>query len=80
MHTFMEPKPAFMLNCHQMWPTPFRSNQLSFGAMLFIRGDYFRFGSVFIKKSNQIEIFFEKKTETEPKPSQTNRFRFGSIF
>jgi hypothetical protein len=26
-----------------------------------IRGDYFRFGSVFIKKSNQTEIFFLKK-------------------
>jgi len=36
------------------------------------------FGSVFIKKSNQIEIFF-KKTETEPKPVQTDRFRFGLV-
>jgi hypothetical protein len=40
-----------------------------------------RFGSVFIKKSNQTEIFFfKKKTETEPKPVQTDRFRFGSVF
>ena len=38
-----------------------------------------RFGSVFIKKSNQTEIFFFKKTETEPKPVQTNRFWFGSV-
>ena len=38
------------------------------------RGDYFRFGSVFIKKSNQTEIFFLKK---KPKPGQTDRFRFG---
>jgi len=41
------------------------------------RCDYFRFGSVFIKKSNQTEIIIKKKTETEPKPSQTDRFRFG---
>jgi len=45
-----------------------------------IRGDHFRFGSVFIKKSNQTEIFFfEKKPETEPKPGQTDRFRFGLV-
>jgi len=35
---------------------------------LFVRGDYFRFGSVFIKKI------------TKPKPVQTNRFRFGLVF
>ena len=41
---------------------------------MFCRGDHFRFGSVFIKKSNQTEfIFLEKK----PKPGQTDRFRFG---
>jgi hypothetical protein len=28
------------------------------------RGDHFRFGSVFIKKSNQTEIFKKNKTET----------------
>jgi len=39
------------------------------------RGDHFRFGSVFIKKSNQAEIFFEKK----PKPGQTDRFEFGFL-
>jgi hypothetical protein len=37
-----------------------------------------QFGSVFIKKSNQTEFFF-KKTETESKPVQTDRFRFGSV-
>ena len=40
------------------------------------RGDHFRFGSVFIKKSNQTEIFFLKK---KPKLGQTGRFRFGSV-
>jgi hypothetical protein len=25
-------------------------------------------------------FFFEKKTETEPKPGQIDRFRFGSVF
>jgi hypothetical protein len=46
-----------------------------------IRGDHFWSGSVFIKKSNQTDIFFlKKKTETEPKPGQTNRFRFGSVW
>jgi hypothetical protein len=38
------------------------------------------FGSVWFlsKKSNQTEMFFflKKKTETEPKPGQTDRFRF----
>ena len=44
------------------------------------RGDHFWFRSVFIKKSNQTEIFFlKKKTETEPKPGQTDRFQFGSV-
>jgi len=101
---------------------------------VFGRGDHFRFGSVFIKKSNQTKIFFKKnrnrtetgsnwpvlvrffrgktssnrfgsvfpvlarfffvlvrfgsvwffrfsayKTETEPKPGQTDRFRFGFL-
>jgi len=42
------------------------------------RGDHFRFSSVFIKKSNQTKnFFFEKKNETESKPGQTDRFRFG---
>jgi hypothetical protein len=40
------------------------------------KSNFFRFGSVFIKKNNQTEIFFKKK----PKPVQTDRFRFGSVF
>jgi hypothetical protein len=35
-----------------------------------------RFGSVFINKSKQTEFFFLKK----PKPVQTDRFQFGSVF
>jgi hypothetical protein len=41
------------------------------------RGDHFRFGSVFIKKSNQTKFFFEKK----PKPNR-NRVKptcFGAV-
>jgi hypothetical protein len=41
-----------------------------------IRGDYFRFGSVFIKKSNQTE--FKKKTES--KLIQTDRFWFSLVW
>jgi hypothetical protein len=37
-------------------------------------GDYFRFDSVFIKKSNQIEFFLKK-----PKPVQTDQFLFGFL-
>jgi hypothetical protein len=44
--------------------------------MFFSRGDYFRFNLVFIKKNNQTEICFFKK----PKPVQTDRFRFGSVW
>ena len=40
------------------------------------RGDHFRFGSVFIKKNNQTEIFFFEK---KPKPGRTDRFWFGSV-
>jgi len=48
------------------------SNHLSID----FRDDYFRFD--FYQKNNQIEIFLKK--QTEPKPIQTDRFRFGSIF
>jgi len=41
------------------------------------RDDYFRFGFYLQKQPNQN---FEKKIETEPKPVQTNRFWFGSVF
>ena len=46
-----------------------------------IRGDHFRFGSVrfLSKKVTKPKFFFFKKTETEPKPGQTDRFRFGSV-
>jgi hypothetical protein len=43
------------------------------------RVDHFLFGSVFIKKNNQTEIFFKKNTETKPKPVQTDWFRFGFL-
>ena len=33
------------------------------------------------KKVTKLKFFFlKKKTETEPKPGQTDRFRFGSVF
>jgi hypothetical protein len=41
-----------------------------------IRNDDFSFGSVFIKKSNQIEFFFLKKL----KLVQTDQFRFGFFY
>jgi hypothetical protein len=40
------------------------------------RGDHFQFSLVFIKKNNQTD-FFKK---TKPKPVQTDRFRFGSVW
>jgi hypothetical protein len=56
---------------------------------LLIGGDYFLFGSVFIKKSNQIEFFF-KKNQNRIKPTgfisvrffraKTGSNRFGSVF
>ena len=39
------------------------------------RSDYFRFGSVFIKKNNQTDFFF-KKTETGSNRSLSVRFGF----
>jgi len=58
-----------------------------------IRGDHFRFGLVFIKKSNQTEIFLKKnrnRTETGSnrpvsvflgqKPVQTGLARFSRFF
>jgi hypothetical protein len=39
------------------------------------------FGSVrFLSKKVTKPIFFLKKTKPEPKPGQTDRFRFGSVF
>jgi hypothetical protein len=43
------------------------------------RVDHFRFGSIFIKKKVTKPKYFFKKTETEPKPVQTNQFRFGFL-
>jgi len=59
-----------------------------FGKFIRIKGDHFRFGSVFIKKSNQTEIFFFKKIKTRSNRPVSVRFfrektgsnRFGSIF
>jgi hypothetical protein len=51
--------------------------------MIMTRGDHFRFGSVFIKKSNQTEIFFfEKKNQnrTETGSNRPVSVRFGSVF
>ena len=43
---------------------------------IFVKGDYFLFGLVFIKKKQLNRIFFKKET----KPVQTDRFRFGLVF
>jgi hypothetical protein len=43
------------------------------------RVDHFRFGSIFIKKKVTKPKYFFKKTETEPKPVQTNQFWFGFL-
>jgi hypothetical protein len=40
-------------------------------------GDYFLFGSVFIKEITK--LIFLKKTKTELKPVQIDLFRFGSV-
>jgi len=46
------------------------------------RSDHFRFGSVFIKKNNQTEIFFLKKNRirTETGSNRPVSVRFGSVF
>ena len=44
--------------------------------MVLNRGDHFRFNSVFIKKSNQTEIFLKKKTKTGSNRSVSVRFGF----
>jgi len=41
-------------------------------------GDHFQFGSVFIKKQ-VTKPKFKKKTKTEPKSVQTDRFRFSLV-
>ena len=49
--------------------------------LIVTRGEHFRFGSVFIKKSNQTDFFFFSKiqTETEPKFLKTDHIRFDSV-
>jgi hypothetical protein len=43
-------------------------------------GDNFQLNLVFIKNNNQIKFYFlKKKTQNEPKPVQTDRFRFGFL-
>jgi hypothetical protein len=45
----------------------------------FDRGDHFRFGLVFIKKSNQTDFFFLKQ-KTETGSNRPVSDRFGSVF
>jgi len=47
--------------------------------LVFTRGVYFRFGSVFIKKRNQTEFFFKKKTRTETGSNRPVSVRFGFL-
>jgi hypothetical protein len=47
-------------------------------AIIVDMGDHFQFGSVFIKKQ-VTKPKFKKKTKTEPKPVQTDRFRFSLV-
>jgi hypothetical protein len=42
--------------------------------LLWSRGDYFQFGSVFIKKNNQTDFFLKK-----PKLVQTDQFWFSFL-
>ena len=56
------------------------SFHLIFDKWIQIRGDYFRFDLVFIKKIIKSKFFFTKTTEPESKPIQTDWFRFGSVF
>ena len=54
----------------------------------FSRGDYFRFGLIFIRKSNKTKFFLRKKTETGSNRPSSVRFLekkpvqnwFGSVF
>jgi len=59
--------------------------------IVFCRGNYFQFGSVFIKKNNQTKIIFLKKNRNRVKPTgfgsfgsvfraKTGSNRFGSVF
>jgi len=46
--------------------------------MCFLLGDHFRFGFVLFLSKKIIKPKFIKKKK--PKPVQTDRFRFGSVF
>jgi hypothetical protein len=47
--------------------------------MLMVRGDYFRFDLVFIKKNNQIEFFLKKKNQNRFKPTGFGSVRFSFL-
>jgi hypothetical protein len=54
------------------------SFHLIFDKWIQIRGDYFRFDLVFIKKNNQIKIFFLKK-QLNPNRNRFKLTGFGSV-
>jgi len=59
---------------------PYHTNHIILKLLLLLfagRGDYFWFGSVFIKKNNQTEIFFWKKNRNRVKPTGFGSVRFG---
>ena len=51
-------------------------DEVLFSTNCFFRGDHFRFGSV-LKKIIKSKFL---KNKTKPKPVQTDRFRFGSVW
>ena len=66
---------------------------LTVAKIVHIRGDYFRFGLVFIKKNNQTDFFFKNRNQFKPtgfrfgflgqnrfKPVLLGFFRFVSVF
>jgi len=60
-----------------VWIRCFNQVQSEENNLVMGRGDHFRFGSVFIKKSNQTEFFFEKKNRTETGSNRPVSVRFG---
>jgi len=44
-----------------------------------MKGDYFQFGSVFIKKKNQTKIFLKKTNQNLFKPIGFGSIRFGFL-
>jgi len=56
----------------------YRKNSAFMSSTTFDRGDHFRFGLVFIKKSNQTDFFFfETKNRNRVKPTGFGSVRFG---